>query len=61
MPNLDRHKLVEIAGRAQVDPRTAVLAYAKLQRGEIPPVVRLALELQRMGIEVVPASASGAK
>jgi hypothetical protein len=61
MPNFDRFQLLEIAGRAQIDPRTAVRTYAKLQRGEIPPLVRLALELQRMGIEVVAAPASGAK
>jgi hypothetical protein len=60
MPDLDRNQLTEIAGRAQIDPRTAERLYAKFRAGDVPAAIKLAAELARLGI-VVSASASGAE
>jgi hypothetical protein len=61
LPVLSKHQLTEIAGAAGIDHRTALTGYARFLAGDVPPIVRLALELSRRGVEVVSAPASDAK
>ncbi|HEY4103623.1 MAG TPA: hypothetical protein VGM44_07015 [Polyangiaceae bacterium] len=48
MPN--KFQIVAVAGRAEVDPRTARSIAAQIAAGEPPPGVRVALELLRCGL-----------